>query len=100
MASKPRVLGISGSPRQDGNIALLLQRVISGANTQGVQTRIVILSELNIAPCRHCDKCWETGMCVVEDDMQWPSYKLREAGYVILPPLFFYGCNGASKSND
>lgn len=99
MASKPRVLGIGGSPRPEGNTALLLQQAISGVETQGALTKTVILSQLNIAPCRHCDECWETGKCIVQDDMQWLSHELREADYVILAsPIFFMGVTAQVKA--
>ncbi len=66
-----KILGIAGSPRRDGNTDHLLQQVIAGASSQGAETKTVILSELNISPCRHCDGCIKTGKCVVDDDMQW-----------------------------
>lgn len=94
---RPRVLGIAGSPRRGGNIDLLPQAV-SGAEIQGARTSIVTLSELNIAPCRHCDKCSETGKCVI-DDMQRLSQELREVDYLILAsPIFFMGLPAQAKA--
>lgn len=99
MASKSRVLGIVGSPRRHGNTDLLVQQAVSGAETQDARTRIVILNELDVAPCRHCDKCSETGKCVIEDDMQWLSRELREAEYLILAsPIFFMGLPAQVKA--
>jgi multimeric flavodoxin WrbA len=72
---------------------------MSGATEQGAQTKFIILSELNIAPCRHCDECWETGKCVVEDDMQWLSHELRETDYLILAsPIFFMSVTAQVKA--
>lgn len=85
MASlKPKVLGIAGSPRRNGNTELLLQQAVAGAISQGAEAKVIIISELNIAPCCHCDRCWETGRCVIEDDMQWVSSELRQADHLIL----------------
>ncbi len=99
MAAKPKVLGIAGSPRRGGNTDLLLQQVMLGAGRQGAETKIVILDELNIAPCRHCDKCLPAGKCVIEDDMQWLSQELREADYFILAsPIFFMGVTAQVKA--
>jgi len=98
-SSKPEVLGIAGSPRRDGNTDLLLQQAISGANSEGAQARVITISELSIAPCRHSDGCWETGMCVVQDDMQWLSHKLREVDYLILAsPIFFMSVTAQVKA--
>jgi multimeric flavodoxin WrbA len=98
-ASKLKVLGIAGSPRRDGNTDLLLRQVMAGAASQGTETKTVILSELNILPCRHCDGCLKTGKCVVDDDMQWLHTDLREADYVVLAsPIFFMGVTAQTKA--
>ena len=99
MAAKPKGLGIAGSPRRGGNTDLLLQQVMLGAGRQGAEAKIVILDELNIVPCCHCDKCLPAGKCVIEDDMQWLSQELREADYFILaPPIFFMGVTAQVKA--
>jgi NAD(P)H-dependent FMN reductase len=94
-----KVLGIAGSPRRDGNTDHLLQQVIAGALSKGAKTKTVVLSELNIAPCRHCDGCIETGKCVVEDDMQWLHTDLRGADRIVLAsPIFFMGVTAQTKA--
>jgi multimeric flavodoxin WrbA len=94
-----KVLGIAGSPRRDGNTDHLLQQVIAGASTQGAETKTVILSELNISPCRHCDGCIKTGKCMIDDDMQWLHTDLREADRIVLAsPIFFMGVTAQTKA--
>lgn len=94
-----KVLGIAGSPRRDGNTDLLLIQVMAGASSQGAKVKTVILSELNIAPCRHCDGCIKTGKCVVDDDMQWLHTDLREADRIVLAsPIFFMGVTAQTKA--
>ncbi len=94
-----KVLGIAGSPRRDGNTDLLLKEAVAGTVNKNVQTKIVTLSELNIAPCRHCDGCLKTGKCVIEDDMQWLYTELRELDYLILAsPIFFMGVTAQTKA--
>jgi multimeric flavodoxin WrbA len=94
-----KVLGIAGSPRRDGNTDHLLQQVIAGASSHGAETKTVILSELNISPCRHCDGCIKTGKCVVDDDMQWLHIDLREADHIVLAsPIFFMGVTAQTKA--
>jgi FMN-dependent NADH-azoreductase len=98
-ASQLKVLGIAGSPRRDGNTDHLLQQVMAGALNQGAETKTVILSELNISPCRHCDGCIKTGKCVVDDDMQWLHTDLREADRIVLAsPIFFMGVTAQTKA--
>ena len=94
-----KILGIAGSPRRDGNTDHLLQQVLAGASSQGAETKTVILSELNIAPCRHCDGCIKTGKCVVDDDMQWLHLDLRAADRIALAsPIFFMGVTAQTKA--
>jgi NAD(P)H-dependent FMN reductase len=98
-ATKLKVLGIAGSPRRDGNTDHLLRQVMAGASSQGAETKTVVLSELNISPCRHCDGCIKTGKCVVEDDMQWLHTDLREADRIVLAsPIFFMGVTAQTKA--
>jgi NAD(P)H-dependent FMN reductase len=97
--TKLKVLGIAGSPRRDGNTDHLLQQVMAGASSQGAETKTVVISELNISPCRHCDGCIKTGKCVVDDDMQWLHTDLREADRIILAsPIFFMGVTAQTKA--
>ncbi len=94
-----KVLGIAGSPRRNGNTDVLLQRVMAGAAEQGAEIKTVVLSELDIAPCRHCDGCLKTGKCVVNDDMQWLHIDLREADRIVLAsPIFFMGLTAQTKA--
>jgi multimeric flavodoxin WrbA len=96
---KVKVLGIAGSPRRDGNTDYLFHQVIAGASSQGAKTKTVILSELNISPCRHCDGCLKTGKCVIDDDMQWIHTDLREADRIVLAsPIFFMGVTAQTKA--
>jgi multimeric flavodoxin WrbA len=96
---KLKVLGIAGSPRRDGNTDLLLRQVMAGAASRGAETKIVILTELNISPCRHCDGCLKTGKCVIDDDMQWLHTDLREADRIVLAsPVFFMGVTAQTKA--
>jgi len=97
--SKLKVLGIAGSPRRDGNTDHLLKQVMAGASSQESETKTVILSELDIAPCRHCDGCLKTGKCVIDDDMQSIHADLREFDRMVLAsPIFFMGVTAQAKA--
>jgi multimeric flavodoxin WrbA len=98
-SSKLKVLGIAGSPRRNGNTDHLLQQILAGVSSQGTEIKTVILSELNIAPCRHCDGCLKTGKCVIDDDMQWLYTDLRESDRIVLAsPIFFMGVTAQTKA--
>jgi len=85
-----RVLGLSGSPRPEGNTAHLLKCCLEGAASRGAATKTVDLTVLDIAACRHCDRCFEDGRCIIEDDMQALYEQMRQADSIVLAtPLHF-----------
>jgi multimeric flavodoxin WrbA len=92
-------LAIAGSPRRGGNTDLLLQKAVEGATNQSTDVVKVVLCDLFIAPCRHCDGCLPTGRCVVDDDMQKVHRLLRETDRLILAsPIFFMGLTAQTKA--
>ncbi|MBI4330683.1 MAG: flavodoxin family protein [Chloroflexi bacterium] len=94
-----KVLAIAGSPRRNGNTDLLLARAIEGATSEKIEVVKIVLTEMCIAPCRHCDGCLPTGRCVVEDDQQNVHQLLRAANRIILAsPIFFMGLTAQTKA--
>ncbi len=94
-----KVLGIAGSPRRGGNTDLLLDEVMRGAASRGAEVKTIILNDLNIAPCQHCDACLKTGRCKVEDDMQMVYAELMGADRVVLAsPVHFMGVTAQAKA--
>jgi len=79
-----KVLGIAGSPRRGGNTDLLLNEVMRGAASRGAEVKTVILKNLKIAPCQHCDACLEAGNCRIQDDMQMVYRELEAADRIVL----------------
>jgi multimeric flavodoxin WrbA len=77
----------------------LLAEVLRGAASRGAETKIIVLSRLNISPCQHCDGCLETGKCKVRDDMQKVYGELERADRVVLAsPLHFRGVTAQAKA--
>ena len=93
-----KVLGIAGSPRRGGNTDLLLAEVMKGAVSQGAEVKTVILNNLKITPCQHCDACLATGRGRIDDDMQMIYRELEEANRVVLAsPIQFMGPTAQMK---
>jgi multimeric flavodoxin WrbA len=93
-----KVLGISASPRKEGNSDLLLRRGLAGAQSAGAETEYIRLCELNIAPCVECNSCYKTGKCRIEDDYQMLSAKMLEADRLIFAtPIFFMSVCSQAK---
>ena len=94
-----RVLGIAGSPRRGGNTDLLLAEIMKGAASRGAEVKTIILNDLKIAPCQHCDACLETGRCRVEDDMQMVYDELTKADRIVLAsPIQFMTVTAQAKA--
>jgi multimeric flavodoxin WrbA len=93
------VLGISGSPRRNGNTELLIKEFMRGAEASGHKTELIILSELKISPCTSCGSCQKTGKCIIDDDMQLMHKKLLEADCIVFAsPIYFCGVSAQLKS--
>jgi len=97
---KLSLLAIAGSPRRGCNTDRLLNEAIAGAAGQGILVKQVILADLDISPCRHCDACIQLGgRCVIEDDMQQIHQDIREYDrFIISSPVFFMGITAQAKA--
>jgi multimeric flavodoxin WrbA len=94
-----RLLGIAGSPRRGGNTDRLLAEVIKGAAGRGAEVETIILNDLKIAPCQHCNACYETGECKYDDDMQMVYRKFAGADRIVLAsPIHFMGVTAQTKT--
>ncbi len=93
-----KILGISGSPRRNGNTALLLERVLNGADSAGAETESVFLNELKIAPCQSCNACRTEDKCIIRDDMGPLYEKLISSDIITLAsPIFFGSLSAQTK---
>ncbi|NLY00650.1 MAG: flavodoxin family protein [Rhodopirellula sp.] len=64
-----RVLGISGSPRPDGNTGILIKQALEILSAEGIETDYLPLADRPIKPCMACGGCFrsDTIRCVQED---------------------------------
>ena len=97
--NRKRVLGIVGSPRRGGNTEILVDEALAGAAEAGALTEKVILSELEIGPCRGCDACGKTGTCVQQDDLP-PLLEQMERSqvWVLGTPVYYWGPSAQFKA--
>ena len=94
-----KVLGIAGSPRRGGNTGLLLAEVMRGAASRRAEVKTIILNDLKITPCQHCDACLEAGNCRMQDDMQMVYKELEQADRIVLAsPIQFMGVTAQAKA--
>lgn len=48
-----KILGISGSPKKNGNSEQMINRALAMAEKRGFTTDSVFLSEMEVKPCMH-----------------------------------------------
>jgi len=95
-----KIIGIAGSPRQQGNTEFLIREALASAKEAGAEeTEVISLAGKNILYCDGCDTCIETGKCIIEDDMQEIYPKMLAAdGIIIGAPVYMWGICGLAKN--
>ncbi len=69
-----KVVAINGSPRKKWNTATLLEKVLEGAASEGAETEMIHLYDLNFKGCTSCFACKvkdgkNYGKCTIKDDL-------------------------------
>lgn len=96
----PAILGISGSPREQGSSTFLLQQALEAAAEAGARVLPTVFpNRLRFRGCRNCGGCERTGVCVERDELT-PVYAwLREADiWLFASPIFFDNITGPLKT--
>ena len=96
-----KVVGINGSPRRDGNTAILINTVFKELNQQGIETELIQLSGQIIKGCTACWGCMnrKNNRCVMTDDFNDCLAKMIEADGIILgSPVYSAGVTSQMKA--
>lgn len=93
-----KIVAIYGSPRRDGNTAVLLQQAVAGARDAGAEVEEIILRDYKISPCLEIYNCIKAGECAIRDDFPQVLAKLEESSAIMLAsPIFFYTVSAHTK---
>ena len=88
-----KVVAFNGSPRKDGNTTILIKRVFSELEKQGIETELVQLADKVIHGCIACDKCYENKdrRCAVKNDAanEYIEKMLGADGIILGSPVYF-----------
>lgn len=95
----PKVIGILGSPRKNGNTDVLLDKFLEAAAEAGAETEKIWLRRLKFQPCLEIYACQRTGDCILKDDMT-PLYdKLIDSDIIVIAsPIFFRAVTSDTKA--
>jgi len=99
-----KVMAFNGSPRKKWNTAKLLEKALEGAASQGAETELIHLYDLNYKGCISCFDCKTKGgesygRCAVKDDLAPVFREIEKADVIILgSPIYFGNVSGEMRS--
>lgn len=99
-----KVLAINGSPRKKWNTATLLEKALEGAASQGAETELIHLYDLEYKGCTSCFSCKlkdgrSYGKCAMNDGLTPLLEKLLHAdAFVLGSPIYFGTVSGEMRS--
>lgn len=97
-----KVLAINGSPRKDGNTAILIRHILKELEQEGIGTETIQIGGKNVHGCTACMKCFENrdGKCTIDNDMvNTIIEKMRKADGIILgSPVYFLDVTAEMKA--
>lgn len=96
-----KILGISGSPRKEGNTSVLVKRALEICNEKGAETEFISLADKKILYCDYCDFCIPKNnfQCPKKDDVPEILESMKSADSIIIgSPTYFSSVSGKLKS--
>ncbi|MDR3667072.1 MAG: flavodoxin family protein [Ignavibacteriaceae bacterium] len=99
-----KIIAINGSPRKKWNTATLLNKALEGAASQGAETELIHLYDLDYKGCISCFACKikdgkSYGQCAVNDDLSPVFKRIEDADALILgSPVYLGAATGEMRS--
>jgi multimeric flavodoxin WrbA len=95
-----KILGVSGSPRKNGNTDVLLDSFLRGAESEGADTKKIHLKEYSIESCIGCEACRKDGTCTrFHDGMELLYPEIEECkGIIVGSPVYNYNVTAEMKT--
>ncbi len=97
-----KVLGISTSPRKDGNTATLIKTIFGELEKHGIETELLQVAGQPVRGCRACYACFKNRdhKCVIKDDFINDYIAKMEAadGIILGSPTYFADVNAEMKA--
>jgi multimeric flavodoxin WrbA len=93
-----KVLGVNGSPHENGNTAYALRYALSLLEEAGVETEYIALADKTIHGCQGCFSCRD-GECAHDDDMRSIIDSMRGCDCLLLAsPVYMGMVSGQMKT--
>jgi multimeric flavodoxin WrbA len=104
MKAPMKIIAFNGSPRKKWNTAMLLEKALEGAASEGAETELIHLYDLQYKGCISCFACKTRGgksygRCAVKDELTPVLKKAGEADAIIFgSPIYFGTATGEMRS--
>jgi multimeric flavodoxin WrbA len=98
------VIAVNGSPRKMWNTAMMLEKALEGAASQGAETELIHLYDLDFKGCTSCFACKlkdgkSYGRCAIRDDLTSVLDRIHDTDALILgSPIYFGMVTGEMRS--
>ncbi|MBS5481021.1 MAG: flavodoxin family protein [Clostridiales bacterium] len=93
------IVVLSTSLRSNSNSAKLAEAFANGAEAAGHAVERISLKDKEMHFCIGCLACQKTGKCVLTDDVQAITEKVRDADIVVFAtPIYYYEMSGQMKT--
>ena len=94
-----KILIISTSLRNSANSEILAHETERGAKDAGHKVEFVTLKDKEIGFCKGCLACQKLGKCVINDDANEITAKMKEADVIVwATPVYYYEMSGQMKT--
>lgn len=96
-----KILAILGSPRKNGDNAVIMEHFIKGAGQSGHQVDICRVYDMEMKGCTACYACTrgKTDICIHQDDFNAVHGKIVEADCLVFStPVYFGHMTGPLKT--
>ena len=94
-----KVLIISTSLRNGSNSEILAKEVEKGAKEAGHDVEFVSLKDKEIKFCKGCLACQKLGHCVIDDDANAITEKIKISDVIVwATPVYYYEMSGQMKT--
>lgn len=94
-----KVLIVSTSLRNNANSEILAHEAERGAIEAGHEVEFISLKNKNINFCKGCLACQKLGKCVIDDDANEITAKIKDANVIVwATPIYYYEISGQMKT--
>lgn len=97
-----KIIAFNGSPRLDGNTALLIKQVLTGLEKHGLDTELINISGQINRGCTACMSCRKNqdSQCIMKDDRlnEYLSKMVAADGIIIGSPTYFANVTAEIKA--